>query len=136
MYSSSASCSSRSSGVCDGILCRSPVSIAENRTVFQNSAQAALGILIEPVAASVAIELGKTTGQDACIGAGEVHALGAGGGNDVGGIAREEQTAILHWRSHKGADPRDVLLNDWSFNNFPALLIEHADVQFLPESRV
>ena len=66
----------------------------------------------------------------------EIEALGAGRRHDVGGIAGEEQPAVLHRRRHEAAQRRDALLDRWPGRDVAAPAPREAALELVPDPLV
>src|SRR5262249_10186440 len=71
---------------------------------------------------------------DADVGNGEVESFGAGGRNDVGGVAGEEEAAELHGFNDEAAHAGDGFLRDGAFGELPAVVRGEAFVEFGPDA--
>src|SRR3954470_6560955 len=67
---------------------------------------------LEQVGRARAVVGGERPGEDVDVGGGEVETLGAGGRDGVGGVAGEEQAAVLHRLADEAAHRDDAFLED------------------------
>src|SRR5437773_1570977 len=96
--------------------------------------QARRRVPLEQVAAAVPIKLGYRAGEHAHVRQREIHALRAGRGLDVRGIASEEKPPILHRLDHEAAHRGDALLQHGALRQFARAA--NARVQLMPDARV
>jgi len=83
--------------------------------------QAIRRIRIEEHSAAVSIPARQRPSEDPHVRDREVQALRARRGNDVRGVAREEEAAVLHRLDDEAPHPGDSLLEDRAFVERPAL---------------
>jgi hypothetical protein len=103
---------------------------------FPDAAEAGCGILREKVGTGVCIESAEGFGEDADVGYGEVESFGAGGRDDVCGVAGEEKAAELHGLDDEAAHAGDGFLDDGTFGEFPAVMRGEALVEFAPDAMI
>lgn len=101
-----------------------------------NTAQADFGVAVEEGGGTGAIAARQRVGEDTDIGDGEVHALGAGGRNDVGGVAGEKERAILHGFDNEAAHGRDATLKNGAFVEAEAGIGLEAELEFFPDAGI
>jgi len=103
---------------------------------FPDAAETGGGVLGEEIGGAGGIERAESGGEDADVGNGEIQSFGAGGGNDVGGVAGEVESAELHGFDDEAAHAGDTFLDDGTFGEFPAIVSGEALLQFVPDAVV
>src|SRR5712691_7884408 len=99
-----------------------------------NPPQAGRRIALEEIAAAGTIERDERARKHLDVGQREIHALGARRRLDVGGIAGEEQPAVLHRLDHEAAHGGDALLHHGALGERPGAA--EARMQLLPDAPV
>src|ERR687893_1409561 len=95
--------------------------------------QARLGVAVEKVRRPRRVELRQPSGEDANVGDGEVHALGARRGDDVGGVPGEEEAAVAHGFADEGAHLDDVFPDDPALVHRPPVVGVQPGVHLGPD---
>ena len=101
---------------------------------FPHAAETRGGVLREEIRAARGVEGAERGGEDTDVGYGEVESFGAGGRDDVGGVAGEEEAAVLHRLNDEATHSGNGFLGDGAFGEFPAVAGGEALVEFAPDA--
>ena len=101
-----------------------------------HATQRHVGIAIEVMRFSRAVRLGQRPGQRKNVGNRQVKALRPGRGDDVGGVAGQEQRSITHRLGDKAAQWRNGFFDRRASDNTVGHVLRTPRLEFLPEAVV